>query len=328
MRCDRCGQEMAGVKDSPSGRCRWRCLSCGNYNRPPLGVMPRHLWLEGRIEDLRGAIERHLDAWLWPKVEWVREMADRIEEVAKEGPQATAPFIPPPATPEEIGEVLKEYEAATSSDAEVNGLPSNLGRGIKDPTEGERYPLDAAVAVLKEVVRTGMLPDGRPVSNPLMFESTRKISFGLDGRELKARIFRNLSDPNDCGITCEDHTGDGPLWSNFAESTARVLSEAVSSRLHASAPSGPNSPGLQQPSTPSEPSDQDFDEWMALKTRVDAADCRPWVDHRTQQWCARDPRDGTVHFFGPSESDRDSAYRWADNILFRSHHEPHRETRP
>jgi hypothetical protein len=351
-------------------------------------------------------------------------------------------FPPPPATPEEIREVLKEYKAATSSDAEVNGLPSNLGRGIKDPTAGERYPLDAAMAVLEDVVRTCKLPDGRPVKDPCwsigdlsgnainfrlneggtfiaeakdcggdpwitvdeiqggfrvstefsielaevlrgaissrlhasspsgphshrfqdpsiirdaalevfheiqdsrrlpdgtQVESVNLSGFGdsgcviqflLEGRQLRAKVVRNPNDPYDWGIACEDHTADGFIRGALSQSTARVLSEAVSSRLHASSPSGPNSPGLQRPGTPASPADQDFDEWMALKTRVDAANICPWVDDRTQQWCARDPRDGTVHFFGPSESDRDSAYRWADNILSRSHHEPHRETRP
>jgi hypothetical protein len=305
----------------------------------------------------------------------------------------TSISLRPPATPEEIREVLKEYKAATSSDAEVNGLPSNLGRGIKDPTAGERYPLGAAMAVLEDVVRTCKLPDGRPVKDPCWsigdlsgnainfrlneggtfiaeakdcggdpwitvdeiqggflevfheIQDSRRlpdgtqvesvnlrdlaivIQFLLEGRQLRAKVVRNPNDPYDWGIACEDHTADGFIRGALSQSTARVLSEA-SSRLHASSPSGPNSPGLQQPSTPSEPADQDFDEWMALKTRVDAANICPWVDDRTQQWCARDPRDGTVHFFGPSESDRDSAYRWADNILSRSHHEPHRETRP
>jgi hypothetical protein len=238
-------------------------------------------------------------------------------------------FPRPPATPEEIKEVLKEYKAATSSDAEVNGLPSNLGRGIKDPTAGERYPLDAAMAVLEDVVRTCKLPDGRPVKDPCW-------SIGdLSGNAINFRLNEGgtfIAEAKDCGgdpwITVDEIQGGFRVSTEFSIELAEVLRGAISSRLLASAPSGPNSPGLQQPSTPSEPADQDFDEWMALKTRVDAANICPWVDHRTQQWCARDPRDGAVHFFGPSESDRDSAYRWADNILSRSHHEPHRETRP
>jgi hypothetical protein len=67
---------------------------------------------------------------------------------------------------------------------------------------------------------------------------------------------------------------------------------------------------------------------MALRVRVDAANLRPWLDDRTKQWCARDPRDGTVHFFGPSDSDRDNAYRWADRMLSLSRLEPSPGTNP
>jgi hypothetical protein len=370
MKCDRCGQEMAGVKDSPSGSCRWKCLSCGNaptnqenVERFATGAV-RGADVKARYDliplvGLRRLAETCAEgARKYGENNWARGIpssnvinhalahianyldGDRTEDhlahavwnlfvaMHNEERRPDVHFPPPPATPEEIGEILKEYRKFRESDAEVNGLPSNLGRGIKNPTAGGMSPLDASVAVLKEVVRTGMLPDGRSVSNPLMFESMTRISFDLDGRNLEARIFRHPDCPTGFGIACKDRTGGGPPGINFAESTARVLSEAVASRLHASSPSGPNSPGLQQPSTPSEPADQDFDEWMALRVRVDAADLRPWLDDRTKQWCARDPRDGTVHFFGPSDSSRASAYRWADNILSMSYHEPHRETRP
>jgi hypothetical protein len=366
MKCDRCGQEMAGVKDSPSGSCRWKCLSCGNaptnqenVERFATGAV-RGTDVKGRYDliplvGLRRLAETCAEgARKYGESNWAKGIpssnllnhtlahianyldGDRTEDhlahaawglfvaMHNEERRPDVHFPPPPATPEEIKEVLNEYRKFRASDLEVNGLPSNLGRGIKDPTGGGMSPLDAAVAVLKEVVRTGMLPDGRPVGNPLMFEPMTKISFDLDGRELRARVVRSPSDPDDWGIACEDYTGDGSLRRDLSQSIARLLTETASSRLHASSLSGLNPSGLQQPSTPSDPSDQDFDEWMALRVRVDAANLRPWLDDRTKKWCARDPRDGCVEFF----DDLDSAYRWSDRMLSLSRLEPSPGTNP
>jgi hypothetical protein len=371
MKCDRCGQEMAGVKDSPSGSCRWKCLSCGNaptnqenVERFATGAV-RGADVKARYDliplvGLRRLAETCAEgARKYGENNWARGIpssnvinhalahianyldGDRTEDhlahaswnlfvaMHNEERRPDVHFPPPPATPEEIGEVLKEYRKFRASDLEVNGLPSNLGRGIKDPTAGGETPADAAMAVLEDVVRTCKLPDGRPVKDPcwsICDLSENAIDFSLnEGGTFIAQAMDWGGQP---WITVDEISGDGCARTAVAMELAEVLRGAIASRLHASSPSGPDSAGLQQPSTPSEPADQDFDEWMALKTRVGAADLWPWLDDRTKQWCARDPRDGTVHFFGPSESDRDSAYRWADNILSRSHHEPHRETRP
>ena len=54
-------------------------------DKPPIGIMPRELWLESiggevgrirselRMSDLEGAIKRYEDAGLEPSQEWIRE---------------------------------------------------------------------------------------------------------------------------------------------------------------------------------------------------------------------------------------------------------------
>jgi hypothetical protein len=371
MKCDRCGQEMAGVKDSPSGSCRWKCLSCGNaptnqenVERFATGAV-RGTDVKGRYDliplvGLRRLAETCAEgARKYGENNWAKGIpssnllnhtlahianyldGDRTEDhlahaawgifctMHNEERRPDVHFPPPPMTREEVREVMKEYEVATSSDLEVNGLPSNLGRGIKNPTGGGNPSLDAAIDVLKDVVRTSRFPDGRPVHTPAWFNEDpieTAISFSIPGGG--SFIAEAIDWGGQPWITVDEVKGEFRARTAFSIKLSEVLRGAIASRLHASSPSGPDSPGLQQPSTPSDPSDRDFDEWMALRVRVDAANLRPWLDDRTKQWCARDSRDGTVHFFGPSDSDRDNAYRWADRMLSLSRLEPSPGTNP
>ena len=52
--------------------------------KPPLGVMPKKLWLEGRVKDLCDAIGRAADHGTLDRphvVDWLNELRDRIAEV-------------------------------------------------------------------------------------------------------------------------------------------------------------------------------------------------------------------------------------------------------
>lgn len=47
-------------------------------NKPPIGVIPRELWNERRIEDLKDAIDRHIRENQRIPVEWIREYNDLL----------------------------------------------------------------------------------------------------------------------------------------------------------------------------------------------------------------------------------------------------------
>ena len=46
--------------------------------KPPLGVIPRHLWDEERLEALNDAIYRYNSAGMVPHIEWLQER-DELE---------------------------------------------------------------------------------------------------------------------------------------------------------------------------------------------------------------------------------------------------------
>lgn len=48
--------------------------------KPPLGVLPRHIHDENRLEDLKGAITRYMDAGLMVKHEWIEEYNELIKK--------------------------------------------------------------------------------------------------------------------------------------------------------------------------------------------------------------------------------------------------------
>ena len=50
---------------------------------PPLGVMPRFIWDEKRLEDLKGAIGRYLAANKPIHIKWVEEYNELVERLGK-----------------------------------------------------------------------------------------------------------------------------------------------------------------------------------------------------------------------------------------------------
>lgn len=52
-----------------------------NYIKPPIGIMPKKFWIEHRIEDLKYAIHRYLNANLYVPNEWYEELAEHIKEL-------------------------------------------------------------------------------------------------------------------------------------------------------------------------------------------------------------------------------------------------------
>ena len=48
--------------------------------KPPLGVLPRKIHDEYRLEDLSGAISRYIDAQLPVKPEWIEEYNELVKK--------------------------------------------------------------------------------------------------------------------------------------------------------------------------------------------------------------------------------------------------------
>lgn len=50
---------------------------------PPLGIIPKKIWKEQRLGDLRDAIDRYLEANQRVPVEWIEEYNELLEDVIK-----------------------------------------------------------------------------------------------------------------------------------------------------------------------------------------------------------------------------------------------------
>jgi hypothetical protein len=50
-------------------------------NKPPIGIMPEYIWKLERIQDLKEAIYRYLDADCIPDKEWYDEYEKLIREM-------------------------------------------------------------------------------------------------------------------------------------------------------------------------------------------------------------------------------------------------------
>jgi hypothetical protein len=53
------------------------------FKKPLLGVMPRNIWEEKRLEELATAMERYLDANLKFPKEWLEEYMELMQKYAK-----------------------------------------------------------------------------------------------------------------------------------------------------------------------------------------------------------------------------------------------------
>ena len=51
--------------------------------KPPLGIIPKNIWKQQRMEDIREAVDRYLDANLRVPIEWIEEYNELLEDVIK-----------------------------------------------------------------------------------------------------------------------------------------------------------------------------------------------------------------------------------------------------
>lgn len=45
---------------------------------PPLGIMPRHIWVEKRLNDIESAIKRYIEAEMPIPFDWVKEYIELV----------------------------------------------------------------------------------------------------------------------------------------------------------------------------------------------------------------------------------------------------------
>ena len=55
-----------------------------NYTKPPIGVMPKKLYKQQRMDDLKGAIDRYKEANKPIPIEWVTEYNQLVYEMRDE----------------------------------------------------------------------------------------------------------------------------------------------------------------------------------------------------------------------------------------------------
>lgn len=55
------------------------------YKRPPFGLTPVWIWLEQRVDDINGAIQRYMDAGMEIDKKWIDERNNLINIIAEYG---------------------------------------------------------------------------------------------------------------------------------------------------------------------------------------------------------------------------------------------------
>jgi hypothetical protein len=50
---------------------------------PPIGIEPRRIWQEKRLQELQAAIQRYRDEKREPELEWIHEAYDLFVELTK-----------------------------------------------------------------------------------------------------------------------------------------------------------------------------------------------------------------------------------------------------
>ena len=49
----------------------------------PLGIIPKNIWKKQRLGELRGAVERYLEANQRIPIEWIEEYNELLEDIRK-----------------------------------------------------------------------------------------------------------------------------------------------------------------------------------------------------------------------------------------------------
>ena len=52
--------------------------------KSPLGIIPKNIWKKQRLGELRGAVERYLEANQRIPIEWIEEYNQLLDDIQKE----------------------------------------------------------------------------------------------------------------------------------------------------------------------------------------------------------------------------------------------------
>ena len=52
-------------------------------DKPPIGLRPRYVWVESRVDEILTALVRRREAGLGAKLEWVQELLEHLEFMHK-----------------------------------------------------------------------------------------------------------------------------------------------------------------------------------------------------------------------------------------------------
>ncbi len=55
----------------------------GRLVKSPLGIIPKNVWKKQRLGELRGAVERYLEANQRIPIEWIEEYNELLEDIRK-----------------------------------------------------------------------------------------------------------------------------------------------------------------------------------------------------------------------------------------------------
>lgn len=75
-RCGKCGGYTSFVFGKRECHC-W-LISKSSFTKPPIGIMPRKLWDDQRLSDLRSALDRRLAAGFPAPPEWIEEYNELV----------------------------------------------------------------------------------------------------------------------------------------------------------------------------------------------------------------------------------------------------------
>ena len=53
-------------------------------NKPPLGLIPRNIWMLQRLKDINSAITRYIESDMDIPVLWIRERSELISSIVKD----------------------------------------------------------------------------------------------------------------------------------------------------------------------------------------------------------------------------------------------------
>lgn len=75
------GIDICRITHLPCSECAPVCDSKEKHEKPPLGLMPRHIHERKRVSDILEAMKRYSDAEKVIPIGWINELEERIDNL-------------------------------------------------------------------------------------------------------------------------------------------------------------------------------------------------------------------------------------------------------